>query len=221
MLLTIDIGNTNITFGLYDASQTLQYLWRIKTDHERLADEYGIMMLGLMGHEGLKFSQITGVAMASVVPPLTQVFVKMSERYMKVSPLVVGVGVKTGVQIRYDSPRDVGADRIAANGDVANKIGTYPLAVLAREHGVPFYVAAPTSTLDLALESGREIPIEERPADEVLACRGYPVAPQGVSAFNPAFDVTSSALVAAIVTERGIARPPYGESLAALTEGGS
>jgi type III pantothenate kinase len=112
MLLTIDIGNTNITSGLYDETPTLKYHWRIKTDHDRLADEYGIMMLGLMRHEGLKIEQITGVALASVVPPLTPVFVKMSERYLKVSPLVVEVGVKTGVQIRYDSPRDVGADRI-------------------------------------------------------------------------------------------------------------
>ncbi len=115
----------------------------------------------------------------------------------------------------------VGADRIARNGDVANKIGTYPLGVLAREHGVPFYVAAPTSTLDLTLATGAEIPIEERSADEVLAFRGHPVAPQGVGAFNPAFDVTPSSLVAAIVTEKGIARPPYEESLAALSEGGS
>ncbi len=112
MLLTIDIGNTNITFGLYDESQTLKYHWRIKTDHDRLADEYGIIMLGLMRHEGLKAEQISGVVIASVVPPLTQVFLRMSERYMKMSPLVVEVGVKTGVQIRYDSPRDVGADRI-------------------------------------------------------------------------------------------------------------
>ena len=112
MLLTIDIGNTNITFGLYDEGETLKYHWRIKTDHDRLADEYGIMMLGLMRHEGLKSEQISGVAIASVVPPLTQVFTRMSERYMKMSPLVVEAGVKTGVQIRYDSPRDVGADRI-------------------------------------------------------------------------------------------------------------
>ena len=112
MLLTIDIGNTNITFGLYDQSQTLKHHWRIKTDHDRLADEYGILMLGLMRHQGIRFNQISGVALASVVPPLTQVFVKMSERYLNVSPLVVGAGVKTGVQIRYDSPRDVGADRI-------------------------------------------------------------------------------------------------------------
>jgi type III pantothenate kinase len=112
MLLTIDIGNTNITFGVYDDSQRLQYHWRIKTDHDRMADEYGIIMLGLMRHEGLNFKQIEGVAIASVVPPLTHVFEEMIERFVKQQPLVIGVGVKTGVQIRYDSPRDVGADRI-------------------------------------------------------------------------------------------------------------
>lgn len=112
MLLTIDIGNTNITFGVYSRSQELEYHWRIKTDRGRMADEYGIIMLGLMRHEGLKFRHIRGVAMASVVPPLTQVFVEMVEKFVKQKPLVVEAGVKTGVQIRYDSPRDVGADRI-------------------------------------------------------------------------------------------------------------
>ncbi len=111
MILAIDIGNTNITFGLYDGS-TLTQQWRIKTDYDRLSDEYGIIMLGLMRHEGLDFKQITGVALASVVPPLTQVFARMSERFIEQKPLIVGTGVKTGVQIRYDSPRDVGADRI-------------------------------------------------------------------------------------------------------------
>lgn len=112
MLLTIDIGNTNITFGVYNDSQTLQHHWRMKTDHDRMPDEYGIIMLGLLRHEGLDFHQIKGVAIASVVPPLTHVFEEMIERFVKQKPLVVGTGVKTGVQIRYDSPRDVGADRI-------------------------------------------------------------------------------------------------------------
>ncbi len=112
-LFTIDIGNTNITFGAYNvATNELQHHWRIKTDHGRMADEYGIIILGLMRHEGLQFEQIQGVALASVVPPLTQVFIKMIRRYMKQEPLVVEAGVKTGVKIRYDSPRDVGADRI-------------------------------------------------------------------------------------------------------------
>lgn len=112
MLLTIDIGNTNITFGVYDAQKVLQYHWRIKTDHGRMPDEYGIIILGLMRHEGLNFKQIQGVAMASVVPPLTQVFVEMVGRFIKQKPLLIDANVKTGVTILYDSPRDVGADRI-------------------------------------------------------------------------------------------------------------
>lgn len=111
MLFTIDIGNTNITFGIY-LDQELTYHWRIKTDHGRMADEYGIIILGLMRHEGLKFKHITGVSMASVVPPLTPVFVEMVQHYIKQEPLVVEAGVRTGVKIKYDSPRDVGADRI-------------------------------------------------------------------------------------------------------------
>jgi methylthioribose-1-phosphate isomerase len=113
----------------------------------------------------------------------------------------------------------VGADRIAGNGDVANKIGTYPLAVMAREHGVPFYVAAPTSTLDLSLASGEDIPIEQRAAEEVTESRGRRVAPIGIGALNPAIDVTPNRFVAAIITEKGVARSPYRESLAALAGG--
>ncbi len=114
----------------------------------------------------------------------------------------------------------VGADRIAANGDVANKIGTYTLAVLARAHGLPFVVAAPTSTVDLATPSGAGIPIEERPADEVLRIGGLPLTPADVPARNPAFDVTPHGLVTMIVTEAGVARPPFDVSLAALVRAG-
>ncbi len=110
----------------------------------------------------------------------------------------------------------VGTDRTAANGDVANKIGTYPLAVLARRHGVPFYVAAPLSSVDLCCRSGAEIPIEERAARELTEFAGRKITPAGVSIYNPAFDVTPAELVTAIVTERGIAYPPYDRSLAAL-----
>jgi methylthioribose-1-phosphate isomerase len=110
----------------------------------------------------------------------------------------------------------VGADRIAANGDVANKIGTYSLAVLARENGVPFYVAAPVSTLDLTLASGDAIPIEQRPAAEVTHVFGVAVAPEGVAVENPAFDVTPHRYVSAIVTERGVARAPFESSLRRL-----
>jgi methylthioribose-1-phosphate isomerase len=110
----------------------------------------------------------------------------------------------------------VGADRIAANGDVANKIGTYSVAVLAHENGVPFYVAAPVSTLDLKLTSGDLIPIEQRSPAEVTHIFGVPVAPENTRVENPAFDVTPNRYVSAIVTERGIARAPYSQSLAAL-----
>jgi methylthioribose-1-phosphate isomerase len=111
----------------------------------------------------------------------------------------------------------VGADRIAANGDVANKVGTYTVAVLAHEHGIPFYVAAPVSTFDLATADGRAIPIEERPAEEVTHLGGQRVAAEGVSVRNPAFDVTPARLVSAIVCERGVARPPFARSLRALS----
>jgi len=107
----------------------------------------------------------------------------------------------------------VGADRIAANGDVANKIGTYTLAVLAKENSIPFYVAAPTSTIDLLLTSGDKIPIEERNPEEVTHIQGVPIAPEGIEAANPAFDVTPHNYVSAIITERGITREPYAEGL--------
>jgi methylthioribose-1-phosphate isomerase len=110
----------------------------------------------------------------------------------------------------------VGADRIAANGDVANKIGTYSVAVLAKENGVPFYVAAPVSTVDLKTLTGEQIPIEQRAAAEVLEVFGVPVAPENVAVQNPAFDVTPSRYVTAIITERGVARAPYEQSLALL-----
>jgi methylthioribose-1-phosphate isomerase len=110
----------------------------------------------------------------------------------------------------------VGADRIAANGDVANKIGTYTLAVVAKRHGIPFYVAAPLSTFDPKIPDGSHIPIEERPAHEVTGYRETRWAPQGVSVRNPAFDVTPAELITGIICEKGIASPPYPESIAAL-----
>jgi len=112
----------------------------------------------------------------------------------------------------------VGADRIAANGDVANKIGTYTVAVLAKEHGIPFYVAAPISTVDLETADGSGIPIEQRNALEVTHIAGKQIAPDGVAIENPAFDVTPATYVAAIITEEGIARAPYEESLRRLAE---
>ncbi|HEY4960990.1 MAG TPA: S-methyl-5-thioribose-1-phosphate isomerase [Terriglobales bacterium] len=113
----------------------------------------------------------------------------------------------------------VGADRIAANGDVANKIGTYTVAVLAKEHGIPFYVAAPISTVDLNTTDGSKIPIEQRASTEVTHLAGKQIAPDAVRVENPAFDVTPSKYVTAIITERGVARAPYQDSLAELVAG--
>lgn len=107
----------------------------------------------------------------------------------------------------------VGADRIAANGDVANKIGTYTLAVLARQHAIPFYVAAPISTVDLGTSTGRDIPIEERSPEEITQIEGRPLAPENIAVYNPAFDVTPHDFITAIITEQGIARAPYIEAL--------
>jgi methylthioribose-1-phosphate isomerase len=107
----------------------------------------------------------------------------------------------------------VGADRIAANGDTANKIGTYSLAVLAMDHGILFYIAAPTTTIDMSLASGAEIPIEERSLEEVTHIKGVSIAPEGTKAANPAFDVTPHLYITAIITEKGIVKEPYGERL--------
>jgi methylthioribose-1-phosphate isomerase len=114
----------------------------------------------------------------------------------------------------------VGADRIAGNGDTANKIGTYPLALLARAHGIPFYVAAPLSTIDPALPDGGTIPIEERNPDEVTRCGGVRTAPEGIAVWNPAFDITPYNLISAIITEAGVFRPPYEEAIKGATRGG-
>jgi len=111
MLLTIDIGNTNITFGLYEG-QNLGPRWRIRTIHEKMSDEYGVLMDQLFRHRGYRPTQVTGIAIASVVPPLTLTFDQACRDYVGQEPLVVDAGVKTGVRIRYDNPRDVGADRI-------------------------------------------------------------------------------------------------------------
>lgn len=112
----------------------------------------------------------------------------------------------------------LGADRIAANGDTANKIGTYTIAVLAREHGVPFYVAAPFNSIDLSLRSGEQIPIEERSSEEITRIGGVCIAPDDIPTRHPAFDVTPARLITAIITERGVARAPYELSLKALAE---
>ncbi|MDK1020782.1 MAG: S-methyl-5-thioribose-1-phosphate isomerase, partial [Candidatus Hydrogenedentes bacterium] len=113
----------------------------------------------------------------------------------------------------------VGADRIAANGDAANKIGTYSVALLAKAHDIPFYVAAPASTFDLSIPSGEHIPIEQRPSEEITSAFGKQIAPEGVKTYNPAFDVTPAHLIAGIITEHGILRPPFSESISAHIAG--
>jgi methylthioribose-1-phosphate isomerase len=110
----------------------------------------------------------------------------------------------------------VGADRIAMNGDVANKVGTYSLAVLAKHHEIPFYVAAPVSTIDIQMSTGKDIPIEERDAREVTESFGKRTAPESVNVYSPAFDVTPSKFVTAIVTDQGVHLPPFSESLKGL-----
>jgi methylthioribose-1-phosphate isomerase len=129
------------------------------------------------------------------------------------SRLIVESAAAGAMQRRNVDLAIVGADRIACNGDTANKIGTYMLAVLAAHHGIPFYVAAPRSTFDFSMERGDAIPIEERSEEEVLGFAGTRAAPEGARAYNPAFDVTPGHLVTAFVTECGIVRPPYAETI--------
>jgi type III pantothenate kinase len=123
MLLTIDIGNTNITFGLYEGV-TLGPRWRIRTIHEKMPDEYGMLMDQLFRHRGCRPEQVTGAAIASVVPPLTPVFVEACREYVGQEPLVVDAGVRTGVRVRYDNPREVGADRVVDAAAVRALYGT-------------------------------------------------------------------------------------------------
>ena len=149
----------------------------------------------------LQGARLTAWELAADGIPVTLITDNMAGHFMKQGDIQVVI---------------VGADRIAANGDVANKIGTYSVAVLAHEHGIPFYVAAPISTLDMSLVSGDLIPIEERSSAEVTQLAGIPIAPANVLARHPAFDVTPHRNVTAIITERGVARPPYTESLKAL-----
>lgn len=122
MLLAIDVGNTNVTIGVY-RGERLHAHWRIATAHERMPDEYGILLTQLFAHQGLQPDEVTGVAIASVVPPLMRVFREVSQRYFGQDPLVVDAGVKTGVRIRYENPREVGADRVVDCAAVQHKYG--------------------------------------------------------------------------------------------------
>lgn len=128
MLLCIDIGNTNIVLGLYRGEELAAY-WRIATDHQRLADEYAILLIELFGHRGYGVGDVDGIAIASVVPPLTGTFISLSKDYFGCNPLVLDAGVRTGVRIRYDNPRDVGADRVA-NAVAAHRLYGGPVCVV-------------------------------------------------------------------------------------------
>jgi type III pantothenate kinase len=128
MLLCIDIGNTNIVLGLYRGDELAAH-WRIATDHQRLADEYAVLLIQLFSHRGLAIGDVDGIAIASVVPPLTGTFVSLSENYFGYNPLVLDAGVHTGVRVRYDSPRDVGADRVA-NAVAAHRLYGGPVCVV-------------------------------------------------------------------------------------------
>jgi len=120
MLLCVDIGNTNIVLGVYRGEELLTH-WRISTDHQRMPDEYGILLLNLLAQQGISANEITGAALASVVPPITDTYTEMLHDYLRLQPLIVGSGTKTGVAIRYDNPREVGADR------VVNAVAAYRL----------------------------------------------------------------------------------------------
>lgn len=138
------------------------------------------------------------------------------QKYKVPSTLICDSMVGTLMQKRKISLVITGADRIVANGDTANKIGTYQVACLAKLHNVPFYVAAPSSTFDFARKKGGQIPIEERAPHEITRIRGFQLAPKGVKVFNPAFDVTPHQLIAGFITEKGILRPPYSKSFQCL-----
>ncbi len=129
MLLVIDVGNTNITLGLFQGDE-LHATWRIATDHERLADEYAVILMGLLNVRGIKVDQVDDAALVSVVPDLVPVFETLFKEHLNVSPLVVGTGTKTGVRILYDSPRDVGADRIADVVAAVQRYGPPPLIIV-------------------------------------------------------------------------------------------
>jgi type III pantothenate kinase len=136
MLLCIDIGNTNIVLGLYDEADLVAH-WRVSTDHAKMPDEYGLMLVSMLGHHGLGLDRIQGVALASVVPPVTDIFMEMLDEYVGQEPLVVTGGVRTGVAVRYESPRDVGADRVV-NAAAAFRLYGGPACIVDFGTGTTF-----------------------------------------------------------------------------------
>lgn len=180
------------TVAVGTALGVIEQAWREGNVIEVYADETRPLLQG---------ARLTTVELSGAGIPVTLITDSMAAWVMKTDKVQAVI---------------VGADRIAANGDVANKIGTYGLSVLAKEHGIPFYVAAPISTFDFSLASGAEIPIEERSSDEVFHFGGVRTAPHGIKAFNPAFDVTPAGKITAIITESGVITSPYAESIQKL-----
>ena len=182
------------TVAVGTALGVLEQAWREGNVREVFADETRPLLQG---------ARLTAVELSRAGIPVTLITDNMAAWVMKTGKVQAII---------------VGADRIAANGDVANKIGTYGLSVLAAEHGIPFYVAAPLSTFDFSLASGAGIPIEERNPEEVFQFAGVRSAPHGIKAFNPAFDVTLADKVTAIITEAGVIRAPYPEAIRQLAQ---
>ena len=182
------------TVAVGTALGVIEQAWREGNVTEVFADETRPLLQG---------ARLTAVELSRAGIPVTLITDNMAAWVMKTGKVQAII---------------VGADRIAANGDVANKIGTYGLSVLAAEHGIPFYVAAPLSTFDFSLASGEAIPIEERNPEEVFQFAGVRSAPYGIKAFNPAFDVTPADKVTAIITEAGVIRAPYKEAIQQLAE---
>lgn len=203
----VPAGQTVMTICNAGALATAGYGTALGVIRSAVREGKGIDVLSLETRPFLQGARLTAWELQKDGIPTTLITDNMAGHFLR-----------TGLNSRKIGCVVVGADRIAANGDTANKIGTYGVAVLARENNVPFYVAAPLSTIDLNMASGEQIPIEQRAEKEVAEIQGVRIAPEGIAIQNPAFDMTPHRYIAAIITERGIAQPPYTESLARLKQ---
>ncbi len=203
----VPAGQTVMTICNAGALATAGYGTALGVIRSAVREGKGVDVLSLETRPFLQGARLTAWELQKDGIPTTLITDNMAGHFLR-----------TGLNSRKIGCVVVGADRIAANGDTANKIGTYGVAVLARENNVPFYVAAPLSTIDLNIASGEQIPIEQRAEREVAEIQGVRIAPEGIAIQNPAFDMTPHRYIAAIITERGIAQPPYTESLARLKQ---
>ena len=213
MILTVDVGNTQITGGLFDEDGKLVLQFRRTTHMGTSSDELGLFFRSVIRENGFHWQKIQRIGVCSVVPSINYSLQSAFTKYFNCRALFIQAGIKTGLKLRYANPKEIGADRIAANGDTANKIGTYTVAIAAKYHNVPFYIAAPLSTIDTSIKSGKEIPIEERSHEEVTHINGKPICAEGVNIINPGFDVTPNELITGIITEVGILKPDYNKSI--------